>query len=315
MEQATKDVGKPASELLRVRLRALGRAWEGSLLDTPSGREVARALPLELAMRRFLGAFAGRREKPLNLWADPEPRRAPQPGDLAWWPGDSSLCLYLPPARDEDPGRPALPPEVNVIGRLAGDLSPFDRAGHQVRVVLEAAAPLPAERLTSPGYGAEPATTPLAEVRYAPGIYVGPAPDKRGIGRLARRGFASLLDLRTEGEPGQVLSPNVAATWAHAEAVEHLRASISRGVLEPGSVDIFLAQLARAARPVYVYSGTGRRAAALLAIHHALERGLSAQEALEHLRSIGLDPGAHALSRFVQTEVARRSPRPHASPR
>ena len=292
--------------LLRITLHALGRTWQGTLLDTPSGREVARALPLELATRRWLSAYAGRRERPLSIWLDPAPDRAPEPNDLAWWPEDSSLCVYLPVTIDEDPGRPQLPPEVNRIGRLEGDLSVLAAGPHQVVLRLEAAEALPEERLARAGYAERPSDTPLEPTEYGPGIVAGPAPDQKAIARLARRGYRSLLDLRTEGEPGQVLSPNVAASWAHANAIEHLRASISRGVLVPGSVDRFLQQLALAPRPVYVHSGTGRRAAAALAIHLALEQDLPADQALARARELGLDPGARELVRFVETEVARR---------
>lgn len=298
----------PSSGPLPIQFSALGRTWRGHLDDNPSGRELARHLPLELFARRFLGAYAARREQALSIWLDPEPRRRPRAGDLAWWPGDSSLCVYLPASMDEDPGRPALPPEVNVIGHLEGELGPLTGGPHQVRIRLATRGELSVERLSRRGYD-ERAAAPLTATRYAPGIHVGPAPDRRGIERLAKQGIRSLLDLRDEGEPGQTLSPNVAASWAHATDLVHLRAPISRAVLQPNSVDRFLAQLARAPRPVYVHSDSGRRAAALLAIHLALEQGLPAQQALERLRAQGLDPAAHALLRFVETEVARRTPR------
>ncbi len=290
---------------LPIRFEALGRTWSGELFDTPSGREVARHLPLELQLRRWRGAWAGRRERALPIWLDPEPGRAPQAGELAWWPADSSLCLYLPPSAEEDPGRPSLPPEVNRIGRLTGDLAVLCRAGHQLAVRIVALGPAPEP---SRGHGPEPAGAPLAATRVASDLHVGPAPDKRGLARLARQGFRALLDLREEGEPGQTLSPNVLGSWARAEALSHLRAPISRAVLQPASVDRLRLQLAAAPRPVYVFSGTGRRAVALLAIHLALEEGLSAADALARLRALGLDPGAHALTRFVETEVARRRP-------
>lgn len=302
------------ADLMPIQLRAQGQIWRGQLLDTPSGRELARHLPLELALRRWWGAYAGRREQALPIWLDPLPDRAPRPGDLAWWPGDSSLCVYLPPSPEEDPGRPRLPPEVNRIGRLEGDLAPLARGGHQVRVRLAADREPPAERLARHGYGNDPSPAPIPTTEFAPGILIGPAPDKACLAGLAAAGLRSILDLREEGEPGQVLSPNVAASWARAEALEPLRAPISRSVLQPGSVDRFLRQLARAPRPVYVHSGTGRRAVSLLAIHLALEQDLSADEALERLAARGLDPAAHALRRFTQTEVLRRRPDESGSP-
>ena len=291
---------------LPIEFSAVGRTWRGVLEDTPSGREVARHLPLELDARRWFGAYAGRRERALDIWLDPQPGRVARPGDLAWWPEDSSLCIYLPDTLDEDPGRPALPDEVNRIGRVEGDLTPLGLGPHLVRLRLAAAAPVPAEFVEHRGYEQSPAAAPVESTDFGNGVHVGPEVDRRGIERLARKGFRSILDLREEGEPSQTLSPNVAASWAHSEALVHLRATISRTVLDPASVERFREQLARAPRPVYVHSGTGRRAAALLAIHHALEQNASASESLEHVRSLGLDPAARALIRFVDTEVTRR---------
>lgn len=143
-------------------------------------------------------------------------------------------------------------------------------------------------------------------VRYGDGILVGPSPTRKQIEALARAGVRSLLNLNTEGEPGQVLSPNVEASWAHTFDLEHARVSVSPKLWSPGTVDRFLETLERLPGPVYVHSLKARRAASLLTIHLGLARGCSGHEALQQARELGLDCGLEWLERFVASEVDRR---------
>ena len=135
---------------------------------------------------------------------------------------------------------------------------------------------------------------------------------RKDIDRLAREGFRSILNLSEEGEAGQLLSPNVEATWAHANAMEHGRVSVPVDHQQSHSVDRFLKALAELPRPVYVHSETGRRAAALLTIKMALDRRLSGDQALAAAESMGMDCESDALKRFVRAEVERRQPKPAA---
>ncbi|TAJ24214.1 MAG: hypothetical protein EPO68_01855 [Planctomycetota bacterium] len=105
-----------------------------------------------------------------------------------------------------------------------------------------------------------------ALIRRDADISLGPSPDIGQIEWLARRrGFRALLDLDEEGEPGQTLSPNVAASWAHTFGLMHERVPIS--LERPGEADVerFLAVLRALPKPVYVHSAHGARAAALVA--------------------------------------------------
>jgi protein tyrosine phosphatase (PTP) superfamily phosphohydrolase (DUF442 family) len=145
-------------------------------------------------------------------------------------------------------------------------------------------------------------------LRYSDSISLGESPAIRDIGRLAKAGFRALLNLNTEGEPGQRLSPNVEATWAHAFALQHERASIDMSTLGSEGADRFLAALAAIDKPVYVHSLHGQRAAAMLTVHLALEHGLSGQEALAEAQARGLDCELEELRRFVESEVDRRAP-------
>lgn len=160
--------------------------------------------------------------------------------------------------------------------------------------------------------GLAPWRAPGADVleprSHGRGIFSGRSPSLREIEALARKhGLRSLLNLNTEGESGELLSPNVEASWAHAFAMVHERVSIDVKVLRSEWVDRFLATVQGIAKPVYVHSQHGRRAAALIGVQLALERGLSGQELLAQARGLGLDGAPQSLTDFLVAEVDRRA--------
>lgn len=152
--------------------------------------------------------------------------------------------------------------------------------------------------------------TTLAHVRYSESVSLGRSPTIRDIEKLAREErFRALLDLDTEGEPEQILSPNVEATWAHAFDLQHERVSIDVDALRSRSVDEFLKTLQRIEKPVYVHSLCGRRAAAMMIVHLALERRLSGSGAVAEGKTLGLDCEIEQLRRFIEAEIDERRSR------
>jgi protein tyrosine phosphatase (PTP) superfamily phosphohydrolase (DUF442 family) len=150
--------------------------------------------------------------------------------------------------------------------------------------------------------------TKLDRVRYSDDVSLGKSPTIRDIETLARKaGFRAILNLNTEGEPGQLLSPNVEATWAHAFDLQHERVSSDVGGLRSGWVDTFLDTLRRIRKPVYVHSLHGRRAATLIIIHLGLARGLSAERAVAEAEDLGIDCEAEQFRRCVGFELEERA--------
>jgi len=151
-------------------------------------------------------------------------------------------------------------------------------------------------------------TTKLDLVRYSDSVSLGKSPTIRDIETLARKaGIRALLNLNTEGEPGQLLSPNVEATWAHASGLQHERVSSDVGGLRSEWVDRFLDSLQKVRKPVYVHSLRGRRAATVMIIHLALARGLSEEQALAEAKVLGIDCELELLRSFVSSELDQRA--------
>lgn len=139
------------------------------------------------------------------------------------------------------------------------------------------------------------------------GVFAGVELSRRDLDELARQGVRSIVDLREEGEPGQTLSPNVAAAWAHACALEYRRVTVSLEHLHAQLVDRFLQALDASPRPVFVQSAKGLRAAAFLILSLALDQGLDAPRALARARDLELPSITPGLERFVREELLRRA--------
>jgi len=152
----------------------------------------------------------------------------------------------------------------------------------------------------------------LPLVELMDGFFVGRSPTQRQIEWLARRRrLRSIVDLNVEGERGQVLSPNVEASWAHAYRLIHERVSLDARLPWGPRVEHFLATIARLERPVYVHSLHGRRAAAMATIALGVELGCSGAEAMERARERGIDGAyteSHTLLSFSDREVPGAAP-------
>jgi protein tyrosine phosphatase (PTP) superfamily phosphohydrolase (DUF442 family) len=147
------------------------------------------------------------------------------------------------------------------------------------------------------------------------GLSLGCSPNLADIEDLARKeGLRSLVNLNTEGEPGETLSPNVEASWAHALDLRHERASLAADLPRVGDVDRFLQALESVPRPVFVHSLHGQRAAAMILVHLGLEQGISGAAAVQAAKGLGITCALDSLRRFAESEVDRRI-RPRANDR
>jgi protein tyrosine phosphatase (PTP) superfamily phosphohydrolase (DUF442 family) len=151
--------------------------------------------------------------------------------------------------------------------------------------------------------GLDLVSTRVVPRRFAAGVFHGRSPTIRDLEDLARaRWFRAVVSLNVEGEPDEVLSPNVEATWAHTFELRHARATFDLAHPAAAAVGRFLETMTRVDRPVYVHSHGGRRALLLLALWRAVERGRPGRDTLDEL---GLELPRPAAGFLVQ-EVDRR---------
>jgi len=147
----------------------------------------------------------------------------------------------------------------------------------------------------------------LLRFRYRGGLSFGCSPTLADIEDLIRKeNLRSLVNLNMEGEPGELLSPNVEASWAHALDLRHERASFATDLPRATDVDRFLRALESVPRPVFVHSVHGRRAAAMILVHLGLERGISGAAAALEASGLGITCTHDSLRHFAESEIDRR---------
>ncbi len=125
---------------LRIRIAINGQAFDAVLDGSPSGRAVARALPLRLSGKLWGGEvfFPFPLDDPL-----PEGRTCrPAPGALAYWAEARSLCLFLGPTPVSFQNRILAAAQLLPVG-LAGPEGLPDPAGLEqpLTVTLERSVP------------------------------------------------------------------------------------------------------------------------------------------------------------------------------
>jgi|SRR6185503_7578567 len=152
--------------------------------------------------------------------------------------------------------------------------------------------------LKSGGYSVRPLAIDM-------GVFVGWRLDEQGVEELSKSGFRSIVNLARVGEPGQILAPDIEASFARSFEVEH--AHLSVGHFPRREQFEQLCQLIdELPRPVYLHSTGGERALALGVAYVARRRGWSGQRALREARSRVITLRSEFLKDFLLEVVESR---------
>jgi len=87
--------------------------------DTPTGRKIAEALPLQAEATRWGEEFYF--EIPVAVEAEEDARADVAVGELAYWPMGSAFCIFFGPTPVSTGTEPRAYSPVNVFGRIKGD--------------------------------------------------------------------------------------------------------------------------------------------------------------------------------------------------
>ena len=93
---------------------------EGHLSDSPTGRALAEALPLEGQAQRW-GDEIYFPVPQVVQELDDNAAVVVQVGDIGYWPPGRALCLFFGLTPSSVPGEIRPASAVNLVGRLAGD--------------------------------------------------------------------------------------------------------------------------------------------------------------------------------------------------
>ncbi len=106
------------------------------IYNTPTAHEIINSLPIKSQVNRWGGEIYF--TIPVSVPIEDDSRDILEPGELGYWPTGNAFCIFFgsTPASQEEECRAAS--NVNVFGKVIGDLSPLWEVedGAEVKVEL-----------------------------------------------------------------------------------------------------------------------------------------------------------------------------------
>jgi hypothetical protein len=115
----------------KIQLEVEGSKWTVKLNDSASARALLDSLPLEISMSRWGDEYYG--DAGLEVAEEPAARTEMQVGELAVWPDGKAVCIFFGPTPASRADEPRAISNVNPIGHLLEDPSPFREYGGTIQ--------------------------------------------------------------------------------------------------------------------------------------------------------------------------------------
>lgn len=139
-------------------------------------------------------------------------------------------------------------------------------------------------------------------------------PDRAELASLANKGFASVIDLRSGGEPDEALPPAAEQGEAERLGLDYTNIPVPGDGVTAEHLDRFRAEVARLPKPIFVHCSSGRRAGSFAMVEAALREGSSGEEMLRRTDSLGVAAASETVRQTYRTYVDSRLAHPgHAS--
>lgn len=128
-------------------------------------------------------------------------------------------------------------------------------------------------------------------------------PDAEALTELRDQGFRAVVNLRTQDEQNQPLSPEQEGDTVRRLGMDYLHIPVSPQALAPELVDRFCEQVAHLPKPVYIHCASGKRSGAFTMMDRGVEQNLSGQEVVDRAVQMGFLDGVPALEKLVRDYV------------
>jgi uncharacterized protein (TIGR01244 family) len=136
-------------------------------------------------------------------------------------------------------------------------------------------------------------------IRINDQVTVGPQPDESALEDLSRQGFSTIINLRTDGEPDQPLSPADEKEVARRSNMSYVHVPVPMKDADASVVDRFRAAFEQTPKPVYVHCKSGKRAGAMVMIQQGLSMGLSGKQVIDKAKQMGFECDNEQLKSLV----------------
>jgi hypothetical protein len=101
---------------MRINIKFALTQVEAELFDTPTGRAIYEALPLQRNVNRWGEEIYF--EVPVQCELEENARAEVHVGDLAYWPNMPAFCIFFGPTPVSTSEQPVAASPVNVFGRI-----------------------------------------------------------------------------------------------------------------------------------------------------------------------------------------------------
>ncbi len=124
-----------AVEKIKIILKNLTLA--GELFDTRTARAVAEALPVESVPEEWGDEFYF--EIPVEMPLDETATAKVKVGDIGYWPPGNALAIFFGPTPISSGSEPVAASDVNIIGRVTGDVASLNNVKGAGKIRIEKA--------------------------------------------------------------------------------------------------------------------------------------------------------------------------------
>jgi len=118
-----------------LRISAGPVSVTAQLNDSPTARLLWEALPIDGKANRWGDEIYF--SIPIDADEEPDARAGVEVGEIAFWPPGNAFCIFWGPTPASRGSQPMAASPVNVLGRIVGDATQFDRVSSGARVRLE----------------------------------------------------------------------------------------------------------------------------------------------------------------------------------
>ena len=121
---------------MRIRITVGDVALEAELNDTAAAAKIGEVLPIRSSFNTWGDEIYF--SIPVDAELDDSAQEVVEVGDLGYWPPGSAFCIFFGLTPVSEPGRIMPASAVNVVGKVAGDVTSLKQAMRAREVVLEA---------------------------------------------------------------------------------------------------------------------------------------------------------------------------------
>lgn len=139
-------------------------------------------------------------------------------------------------------------------------------------------------------------------------------PSAADLQGFAQEGISSVIDLRQNGEPGQVLPPAAEAEEARRFGLIYRHIPVPTDRIDEDTLDRVHSELSRLPEPIYIHCASGKRSGTLALVHRAIVEGLTGDAMMARAEELGFAFGSDELRNFLKRYVDKRQSAPRSVP-